>query len=142
MRVRPAWLALLILCSSCSQNTGERLRRLAILPPEILIDDAASQWIAAALPVVWEEDLATAPHLVLNVVRDASAASEFGATEVLRTTVENRNGRLRIEGTLANAATQRNREVFEIEGNMSAGLLPVANAFAKRLDSSATGLFY
>ncbi len=139
MKGHPGWLALLVLaCSSCSRDADDRSRRLAILPPEILIDDASAQWISTALPVVWEEDLATAPHLLVNVVSDASAAYQWGATEVLRTTVENRHRRLRFEGTITETSTQRNREVFELESDSSTGVLPLADAFAKRIDSSAT----
>ena len=138
MRSLFRWLALaLVLGSSCSRNSAEPTRRLAILPPEILIDDPSSEWLSTALPIVWEEDLAPARHLLFNLAADGSAAAESGATEVLRTTVENRNGRLRFEGTITDAVTQRNREVFSLDAAASAGVLPLANEFARHVDSAA-----
>lgn len=141
MIIRSGWLPVFIcltLLSACSRESGEHLQRLAILPPEILIDDASQRWISAALTIVWEEDLSTAQRLVVTVVRDNSVAYQAGTTEVLRTTVENRRGRFRLEGTVTDAATQHNREVFEIEAPVSNGVLAIANASAKRLDEHAT----
>ncbi len=94
--------------------------------------------MSTALPIVLEEDLATAPHLLIDVVKDASAAYQFGATEVLRTTIENRHGELHLHGAVSDASTQRNREVFDLESTASAGVLPIANAFAKDIDKHAT----
>ncbi len=127
-----------MLFSSCSHEAGDRLQRLAILPATVLIGDDSAQWISTAVPLALEEDLATAPHLLTSVVRDVSGAYQFGATEVLRTTVERRGGRIRVQATITDMSTQRNRAVFELDSASSAGLLPIANALAKRMDGRAT----
>ena len=126
-----------MLFSSCSHESGARLQRLAILPPNILIGDDSGQWIGTALPLALEEDFATSPNLLAVYVRDPSSAYQFGATAVLRTTVERRRGQLHIQATLTDVSTQRNREVFELGDALSAGLLPLANGLAKRMDSGA-----
>lgn len=131
--------ALLVLCGSCSQHhASERLRRIAILPPSILIDDPGSQWLTTALPIVWEEDLATASDLVVQAANDSSGAYQFGATEILRTTVEKWGGRAHLHGVLTDASTQRNLETFDLQSVSGENILPLANAFAKQVDKGAT----
>ncbi len=129
--------ALLVLISSCSRNSNASLQRLTILPGNVLIDDPASEWIAEAVPIVLQEDLATSRTFVVSVANNESGAYERGASAVLRTTVENRNGRITIEATLTDTSTQRNRQVLQVNGVFSGGLLSSLNALAKQLDSRA-----
>ncbi len=79
--------------------------------------------------MVLQQDLTTSKNIL---------PAAGGATEALRTTVENRHGRISMEATLTEIATQRNQEVIRVEGTASGGILPLLNALAKRLDARAT----
>ncbi len=117
--------------------SDESLQRIALLPANVLIADPSSQWMSAAIPLALREDLATSPRIAAALAKDESAAYLQSATEVLRTTVESRQGRTRIEGTITSLSTQRNLQVFSIETG-SAEILPEINALAKRIDARAS----
>ncbi len=91
-----------------------------------------------ALPVVLHQDLLTSKNLVANVTNSESGAYQLGASEVLRTTVTERSGAIRIEATVTDLATERNRQIVDVAGSSSGGLLGPANLLAKRLNSEAT----
>ena len=134
-----ALVLLLIFVSDCSQNAGHSLERLAILPANVLIADPASEWMSTAVPLALEQDFLTSKDVVARIARDESSAFQLGAGEVLRTTMENRSGRIWIQATVTELATQRNREVVRVEGPSSSGLLPPVNALAARLSNGAIG---
>ena len=131
-------LAVFSLSSSCSHNPATRERRLALLPPDVLIADSSAQWIQTALPLVLEEDLATAPGLVTAVVSGQSAAYGWGANEFLRTTVERRFGGVWLRATITDAATQQDREVIVLDSQAPDAILGLSDALAKRVDARAT----
>ncbi|MGA8027932.1 MAG: hypothetical protein WB992_12390, partial [Bryobacteraceae bacterium] len=89
------------------------------------------------VPFVLEEDLATSRKVIARAVNSESNAYQVGATEILRTTVENRQGRISIEATITDAGTQRNRGIIRVEGNSSGALVAPVNALAKRMDERA-----
>ncbi len=91
-----------------------------------------------AVPLVLQEDLATSRAYFASLANDESVAYQLGAGELLRTTVEDRGGRIILHATLTSTSTQRNRDVIDVEGPSSAGFLPPLNALAKRLDERAT----
>src|SRR5581483_302024 len=124
--------------SSCSHNTSGALQRLAILPANILIADPSSEWMRVAVPLILQEDLATSPSLIATAVNGESSAYETGASGVLRTTVETRQGRISVEAVITEMSTQQNREVIRVEGSSSNALLPSVNALAKRIDRRAS----
>ncbi len=88
--------------------------------------------------LVLEQDFVTCQNLVATIVSGESGAYQTGANEALRTTVENRKGRITIEATLTDLATQRNRQVLRVEGLSSADLVSPLNDLAKRLNNGAT----
>ncbi len=90
-----------------------------------------------ALPLILQEDLATSRTLIASLANGESAAYQFGATEVLRSTVEDRQGRISIEATFTDMSTQRNHAVIRVDAASSAGLLSVGNALAKKIDEHA-----
>ena len=124
--------------SSCSRRTGNSLERVAILPANVLISDVSAEWISVALPLVLQEDLATSRTILASAANGESAAYQSGASEVLHTTIENRNGRIRIEAVFTDLHTQRNRNVLEIDGPSPAGLVGSINRLAKRIDEHAS----
>jgi Flp pilus assembly protein TadD len=110
---------------------------VAILPANILISDPSSEWMAAAVPLVLEQDFSTSRNLISAAVDGESGAYQAGATTALRTTLENRQGRLRLQATITDLATQCNREVLTME-NSGSVLVPALNELAKRIDSGAS----
>ncbi len=88
--------------------------------------------------MILEQDFVTCRNLVAAIASGESGAYRMGASEALRTTVENRDGRISIEATVTDLATQRNRQVIRVEGPSSGGLLSPVNALAKRLNDRAT----
>ncbi|MFL6463096.1 MAG: tetratricopeptide repeat protein [Bryobacteraceae bacterium] len=90
-----------------------------------------------ALPLVLQEDLATSRGIVSFFAKDDSTAYEGQATEILRIVIEDRNGKLRLEAAVTDPQTQRNQQVISIEEDSAAGILPVANQLAKRIDPRA-----
>jgi Flp pilus assembly protein TadD len=93
--------------------------------------------MSVAVPLVLHRDLVSSRKFLATAAGGESAAYQFGASEVLRTTVENRNGRITIDAALTGASTQRNREVIRVEAPASGGFLPAVNTLAKRLDERA-----
>jgi Flp pilus assembly protein TadD len=113
------------------------VERIAILPAEVLITNSSAEWMRLAVPLVLQEDLAISAKVVSFFAKDGSAAYEGVATKVLRTTVEDRNGKLRLEAVVTDPQTQRNEQVISIEGNSAAGILLPADQLAKRIDPHA-----
>ncbi len=94
--------------------------------------------MSAAVPLILQQDLVTSKNLIVNLAADESGAYGLGAGLVLRATVEARNNRITIDATITDLRDQRSREVLRVEAPSSGGLLPLANALAKRVDAAAT----
>ncbi len=108
-----------------------------MLPAEVLIPDPAEEWIRLALPLVLQEDLAASRDIVPFFAKDGSSAYEGHATEVLRTVVEDRNGKLQLTGTITDPQTQKNQQIIHVESDAGAGVPAVADQLAKRMDAHA-----
>jgi hypothetical protein len=113
------------------------VRRLAILPANILIADPASEWLRIAIPFGLQQDLAgsrdTAAFLALN----ESAVLETGANEVLRVTAENYRDRLQLTATFTDLAQQRTTKVIAVQAPASNPVISLLNTLAKRIDPAA-----
>ncbi|MBV9085311.1 MAG: hypothetical protein JOZ62_21765, partial [Acidobacteriaceae bacterium] len=107
--------AALLVLPSCSTEPVAALRRLALLPGNILIPDPASEWMRFAVPLVLQQDLSVSRSLVTTIAESDSGAYQFGASELLEATVENRYQRLHIQATITDLGTQRSREVFTVD---------------------------
>jgi len=92
----------------------------------------------AAVPLVLQQDFLTCKNLAAGLVAGESTAYQIGAVNVLRVTVEAANGRIRMEATLTDLATQRNREVVRVEAPSPGGFVPALNALAKKLNPEAS----
>ena len=121
----------------CAPKQGNTIERLAIVPANILISDASSEWMSLAVALALEQDLVTSRRLVPILAAGESSAYERGANEILRTIVETRNGRIRLQATITDLSTQRNRAVIDV-GGPSSEPLDCVNALAKRIDPQAT----
>jgi tetratricopeptide (TPR) repeat protein len=113
------------------------VQRLAVLPAEVLISDPSHEWVRLALPLIVQEDLATASSVVPFFAKDGSGAYEGQATEVLRTVVEDRNGKLRLSATTTDPRTQKNQRVIDVEADSAEGILAVGNRLTKQIDAHA-----
>jgi tetratricopeptide (TPR) repeat protein len=93
--------------------------------------------MATAVPFVLQQDFSTSRNLVPAIANSQSEAYQVSAATALRTTIEDRRGRLRLEVTITDLFTQRNRQVLTLEsaGNV---LVPALNRLAKRIDASSS----
>jgi len=135
---RAVLIALLIFASSCSRNQTSSLERAAIIPANILITDPKSEWMSLGIALVLEQDLATSHHIAAVLANGDSGAYQHGATQVLRTTVEDRQGRINIQMTVTNLSTQRITSSGDVNLPSSDGVLAAVNALAKRIDPQST----
>lgn len=122
--------------ASCTRKTAS-VERLAILPSNLLISDPASEWLKIGLPIVLQQDLITARGLIPGFAPDEGGSVQAGATRVLRTSIENRNGGLHIECTTVDSATRKVIKVDSADASSASVLLPVINSLAKKLDPAA-----
>jgi tetratricopeptide (TPR) repeat protein len=124
--------------SSCSRNQASSLERAAIVPANILISDPNSEWMSLGIALALEQDFATSHRITAVLANGDSGAYQHGATQVLRTTVEDRRGRINIHVTVTNLATQRITSSGDVNLPSSAGVLATVNAVAKRIDPQST----
>ncbi|MGH9623433.1 MAG: hypothetical protein ACRD4G_03715, partial [Bryobacteraceae bacterium] len=101
-----------------------------------MIADPASEWMKAAVALVFAEDLGTSRRFVPVIATDESSAYRGQAAEMLETTVEERRGRIHVEAFLRDLKTQRNRRMVKGAGP-AAGLIATLDALAKRIDADA-----
>ncbi len=120
---------------SCSRKIPVSIRRVAILPANILIADPASEWMRMAIPLVLEQDLATAQDLVVAAVSGESAAYQIGAANVLRTSATTRSSRFFLDASLIDVPTELSQKSFS---ESSPSLIYTLDAVAKRIDRRAT----
>lgn len=113
------------------------MERLAILPANVLISDPASGWLKVGAPIVLEQDLMTAHSLVPGFAIDEAAATQNGATRVLRTTIENRNGGIHIEAAMVDNTTHKVVKTESAEASPASMLLTALNTLAKKFDPAA-----
>jgi cytochrome c-type biogenesis protein CcmH/NrfG len=111
---------------------------VAILPANVLVNDPSSDWLKLGVPIVLQQDLMTARPLFPSGVASESNATQAGANQILRTTVESRQGKIHVEATLVNAATQKTVSVKSTDAPSVAEIIPALNALAKRIDSGAS----
>ena len=90
-----------------------------------------------AVPLVLQQDLSTTRRTVATIVSAQSDAYQIAAGAVLQTTVEIRDERLRIQGTLTDLSTQRALDVFVLNGSSRTGLVAALNELAGRIDQNS-----
>ncbi|MFL6416705.1 MAG: hypothetical protein ACJ74Y_13665, partial [Bryobacteraceae bacterium] len=83
---------------------------------------------------VLQQDLATSRSILPSFAVSQSGAYGQGASEVLRSAVQRRGGRLRVTAVVTDLASQKNRLTLESEGPVTEGLIARLDAFSKRLD--------
>ncbi len=94
--------------------------------------------MAGAVQVVLQTDLSTSHSLIPVPANDDSGAYLSGANQVLRATVTERANRISIETAITDSSTQEDRELSNLEGPVSSGILPLLNGLAKQIDQKAS----
>ncbi len=121
----------------CSRKSNG-VRRVAILPANVLIGDPSSEWMKIGVPLVLQQDLTSAYSISPSLVGAESNASQLGSQDVLRTKIESRQGKIHIEATLFNLASQKNTATNQVEADSPADLISSVNVLAKRIDEHAS----
>ncbi len=124
-----------MLSSSCFRVPSTSTTRLAILPANVLLTEASSEWLRSAIPIVLQRDLSRSEHFAVSTAGDESSVYRLGSAEVLRVTVQEGPGGLEMDSTITDIATQRNRGFISVRGS---DLLTELNHLAAQIDSRAT----
>jgi cytochrome c-type biogenesis protein CcmH/NrfG len=111
---------------------------MAFLPANVLVNDPSSDWLKIGVPMVLQHDLMTARRLFPSGVANEANAIQAGANQIVRTTVESRQGKIHVESTIVNAATQKTIGVNGADAPSVAQIIPALNALAKHIDSGAS----
>jgi Flp pilus assembly protein TadD len=130
----------LILAASlegCARRQAAGIERLAVMPIENLSSDAQLDWRSRAAAAVVVYDLAGAKNIFPRQVDSLSTAQSMQASRLLEGYFFERNGRIGIRATLEDPGKAHVVEHFEIDGEESAGFLPLANELARRLSPDA-----
>jgi Flp pilus assembly protein TadD len=126
-----------MMAGGCARQPASKVGRLAVLPLENLSSDPQWNWYSRALSAVVQYDLAGARDVYAKTVESLSAVQSMQASRVLEGYFFERNGRIGIRATVEDLRKTRAVELFEIDGPVAGGLLPLANELAHRLSSGA-----
>jgi Flp pilus assembly protein TadD/TolB-like protein len=126
-----------MIAGGCARPPATMIERLAVMPLENLSSDPQWNWYSRASSAVVQYDLAGAKNIFAKTVDSLSAAQSMQASRVLEGYFLERNGRLAIRATVEDLRTTRAVGQIEIDGPVSAGLLPLANELARRMSSEA-----
>jgi thioredoxin-like negative regulator of GroEL len=131
------FLMLAAILGGCGRRPTTGIERLALMPIENLSSDAQLDWRSRAASAVVAYDLAGAKNIYARQVDSLSAAQSMQASRLLEGYFFERNGRIGIRATLEDLGKNKVMESFEIDGEASAGFLPLANQLARRLSAEA-----
>ena len=110
---------------------------MALTPTNVLVSDPAAEWMKLAVPVVLQQDLLPTRFTVPLLAASETNLGDIGAQDILRTKIEDHQGKLHIEATIVDAATQKTTSTENEEASSAATLIPALDALAKRIDSDA-----
>jgi cytochrome c-type biogenesis protein CcmH/NrfG len=110
---------------------------MAILPASVLISDPASEWMKLGVPLVLQQDLKSARFVAPSLAASESNASQIAAQDILRTKIDENQGKIHVELTVTESTTQKTTQTAEVEASSEAALIPALNTLAKKLDDSA-----
>ena len=103
-----------------------------------MIDQDSSAWLSGAVQIVLQTDLSTSHRFIPVLANDDSTAYLNAATDIVRATVTQRANNIYLQAAVIDSSTQKNREDIDLRGSDSAGIVPLLNALAKRIDSAAS----
>ncbi len=126
-----------MLLSGCAGKKKTVLHRLAITPTNVLLSDPAAEWMKLGIPVVLQQDLLPTRFTAPLLAGSETNLGETGAQDILRTKIDEDQGKLHIEASIVDVATQKTTSTEEEEAGSAAALIPALNKLAKRIDSDA-----
>lgn len=132
--VAACFCVLLMGSASCRRPADTPLRRIALLPADVLAPDAPP-WMRSAVPVVLQHDLSTSASIFAVPAAGDSEAYRAGAAETVEITVDSVGGRYAVSGGERSLSTQR---ITPLEAGANAsGFLSALDAMAKAVDPAA-----
>ncbi len=107
---------------------------MALLPANVLLPTSSS-WLAAAVPLILQQDLASDPSAYAFPVPRSSSGYAAQATAEVQVTIENAP-KLRYTVDVRDLSTQQNAEIFTADS--LATVIASVDAIAKRLNAQAS----
>ena len=130
-------LQLALICVSCRSSGPKGPLRLAIVPFEDLGNSSSLNWAGRGIASALAYDLAPAPEVQTAFLDSISSVLASPATEMVQGYYSASEGRIRLVATLTDLEHASTRSTFAVEGNESAGLLPLLNQLARQISQSA-----
>ncbi len=103
----------------------------------MLLSDPAAEWMKLGVPVVFQQDLLPTRFTAPLLAGSETNLGDTGAQDILRTKIDDHQGKLHIEATVVDVATQKTTATEEEEASSAATLIPALDKLAKRIDSEA-----
>jgi tetratricopeptide (TPR) repeat protein len=128
-----------LLVSGCAGKKKTVLRRMAITPTNVLVSNPAAEWMKLGVPIVLQQDLLSTRFTVPLLAASEANLGETRAQDILRSRVEDRQGRIHIKVTIVDVATQKVTHTEEEEASSTGTLIPALDKLAKRIDEDAGG---
>ena len=122
---------------ACARKETRSVERLAIIPLENLSADPSFDWAGRAVSTALVYDLAAAPNVYAQPVDSLAGAQSIRASRILQGYFVVRSGRIEIRATLLDPRKTITVASFALDAPSQAGLLPLANQLAKRLNATA-----
>lgn len=89
-----------------------------------------------AVPLVLSLDLSTSRNTIASIASGESEVYRLSSSATLRSTLEARSGQINLKAAIADVATQRNKEVFSVQGP-SSSLASQLDQLARHIDPQA-----
>ena len=101
------------------------------------MSDQSAEWMKLGVPMVLQQDLLSTRYTAPSLVASESNLAEVGAQDILRTKIDEHQGKIHIEATVVDASTQKTTSTEEVEASSMATLIPALDKLAKKIDPDA-----
>ena len=132
-----AVLLAVLMTAGCSRQAKPVVERLAVVPFENLTGDASLDWVGPVLAEAVVEQLTGSSAIQPNTFARLSDATVARGTSALRGYYILVSGRLRLMASREKLSDGKVIAADTLEGAIPDGVLGIANAMARRLDSGA-----
>lgn len=128
---------LIALLTGCGRTQSASIERLTVLPIENLSSAAELNWLSRAGAAAVVYDLGGARTLFATQAKSMSDVGSGPGSRLLESYFLVRNGHLNLHATLEDLSKTKAVKSWDIKGDASAGLLPLANELARKLSPDA-----
>jgi tetratricopeptide (TPR) repeat protein len=135
-----AALLAVLMTAGCSRQTKPVVERLAVIPFENLTDDPSLDWVGPVLAEAIVEQLTGSAAIQPSTFPRLSDATVARGTVALRGYCILASGRLRLVASRERLSDGKVIATDTLEGAVPDGVLGIADALARRLDSGARAL--